>query len=1133
MSLRTQLILLVLVPLLCAGGALWGMVHTSQVARSVAKGTASNDTQARELKDFILFLQEPPAGSGKPAQYHFQATRNRIDTLTKPLPPLFNHPDEQQQLELLGTAPDKLGKLFEQARRAGGSTLSSRHAALLSQELKNLLQATEELSSFYGRTLQTAQQQNNHLNLLLLLVASGWPILNALLLYRTLAQPLTRLKEAVAAVTRGDFNQRLSTTAPGELGQLGTAFNKMVEARQRIKTSARESEERLQDVFDNLQMLTVSLDRNGAVSYCNDYLLQVTGRQRHEVIGKNWFDLFIPDPEPLKQLFNKMISSGAFTHHYENQILTREGKSRLVSWSNTINRDNTGAITGTTSIGGDITEQRAAEQDLARSQRTLRNLVDANPESLLLIDRTGVILSANRAFAQRLNKNVEQLAGTVIYDLLPPEQAAERRLWVDQVVSTGLPLVVNDTRGLWQFENHINPVSGADGEVESVSVLSIDITGKLRTENDLKKVNEELRQSNEELEQRVAARTQQLTSLNTDLIEAKEHAEAANRTKGEFLANMSHEIRTPMNAILGLTHLVLQTDLTTKQHEYLHIINSSARHLLGVINDILDFSKLEAGRLKIEQTAFSLGDVLDRVIGLVAVLARDKGLSLTPVINAGVPDNLLGDPLRLEQILINLLSNAIKFTEQGQVTLRISCSSETPSPGLTQLVFVVQDTGIGMDEQTMAQLYRPFTQADSSTTRTHGGSGLGLSICKRLVEMMGGKISAQSSPGNGSSFTFSASFGIGARQPRTVGKVARARTAHRHQSLRGCRLLVVEDQQINLQIVRELLETAGVMVETARNGAEAVAMVQGHGANIDAILMDIQMPVMDGYEATRLIRQLFPAEQLPIIAMTAHVFDEERERCRQAGMNGHLPKPLDVRALYDLLCEHIDAGADSQGRQPPLGDLSEQTPATLPDSLPGIDLDALLERLNHNIQLLVRLIRLFTHEHQGTAKEIGQLIREGDLAAAARLAHGLKGVAGNLSALGLQQSAAQMEAALKQNDRAAASRLLVPFEQALTTVCSASALLSDLQVKEETVAGESNPADSVSQIRLLSLLLQSHDLQAAQTLQTLQHNVTDQDSLAIVARLGEAIDRLDYQQALQLLEQLATRLNISLVEELL
>ncbi len=1124
MSVRSQLLILALIPLVCAGVALWSLSQTRHITLLSEQGIAGCVTVSRELQDFIGFLHAPPSpGVGTTTlQLYLQSVRNRIDDLPTPPSPLFRLPEEERHIAVLAAGPATLRRIFEPYRHTT-APLDPRQSAALTQELQLQLKSADSLAGLYRHTAQGAEQANNRLDLILLFTSLGWTLVGGLLLQRTLVRPMSRLQEAIAAVSRGDMNHRIVALPPGPWGRLGSAFNKMVEQRQRTESVARAGEERLQTVFDSLQLLVVSLDRNGAVTYCNDYLLQAIDRRRHELIGKNWFDLCIPEPAAVKELFRQVIGGGEVIPHYENEVLTKGGARLRVLWSNTLNRDGNDGISGTTSIGSDVTEQRKAEQELAQSRQTLRTLVDGNPESLFLVDRQGVILSANRTCARRLNKSIEQLVGSSIYDLLAPEVAATRRAWMEKAFTTALPQSFRDSRALWQFENHISPITGSSGEVESIAILSIDITDKLRAETELVRANEELRRSNEELEQRVAARTRELTTLNGALREAKEQAEAANQAKGEFLANMSHEIRTPMNAIIGLTHLLLQTDLTTKQHEYLDTITSSARHLLGIINDILDLSKLEAGSLRIEQTPFLLGELLEQVVGLVAVQAAEKGLTVQTVVAEGVPDSLLGDPLRLEQILLNLLSNAVKFTPQGEITLRVRPGGGDGDPRSLQLLFAVQDTGIGMDEKTLAQLYRPFTQADSSTTRLYGGTGLGLSICKRLVEMMGGEISVQSCPGSGTTFAFHLRFAVGGQRPRTP----RTPAFKGQRGLRGCRLLVAEDQQINLQIAKELLESAGATVETAHNGAEAVAAVQDHGERLDGILMDIQMPVMDGYTATRQIRQLYPPDRLPIFAMTAHVFDEERERCMQAGMNGHLPKPLEVRRLFTLLGAYL-SGDD--GPVSPEG-LPGQEAVMLPENLPGIDLEPLLERLNHNRQLLVRLVRLFAHEHHGIADEVRQRIAEGDMTAAARLLHGLKGVAGNLSARELHQTAARLEEALKREDRSAAADLLGPFAQALHEVCEAAAQLSSVEPEPEAAHEGDVEEDPSRGCRQLHLLLQSHDLQASQLVSQLQRQLTDRGVQGIVSQLREAVDRLDYQQAQLLLEQLAGQLGITLTEE--
>jgi Signal transduction histidine kinase involved in nitrogen fixation and metabolism regulation len=295
MTIRTQLIMLVLVPLLCAVGAGGGMLYSQRVTALAGQAAAQTAPLSAELNDFVQFLQEPPPGSGKTAQYHLQAARNRISSLTTGLKPFFPSTEEQQLLQKLMAAPQQLTKQLDQITR-GSSILSSRGAVLLTGEIKAFLPLIEQLNSYYARILQARINQINTLNQLLLLTAAIWPLLLSVLLYRTLARPLTQLKDAVAAVTRGDLSYRISGQPPGELGLLASSFNKMIEARQRAESSVKDSEARLKDVFDNLPMLTVCLEPNGAISYCNDYLLQITGYRRHELIGKNWFDLFIAEP---------------------------------------------------------------------------------------------------------------------------------------------------------------------------------------------------------------------------------------------------------------------------------------------------------------------------------------------------------------------------------------------------------------------------------------------------------------------------------------------------------------------------------------------------------------------------------------------------------------------------------------------------------------------------------------------------------------------------------------------------------------------------------------------------------------------------------------------------------------------
>lgn len=513
--------------------------------------------------------------------------------------------------------------------------------------------------------------------------------------------------------------------------------------------------------------------------------------------------------------------------------------------------------------------------------------------------------------------------------------------------------------------------------------------------------------------------------LNANLAERAEAAMAATKAKSTFLANMSHEIRTPMNAIIGLTHLLRIGGVTPQQADRLGKIDAAAQHLLSIINDILDLSKIESGKFILERQDFALGAVLDHVRSLIAEAASAKGLTVE-VDGDSVPLWLNGDVTRVRQALLNYAGNAVKFTGQGRVSLRANLIEELDGQLLVR--FEVEDTGEGVGPEQLDKLFNEFEQADVSTTRKFGGTGLGLAITKRLAGMMGGNAGAESTPGQGSTFWFTAwlqrGHGVMPAQERPPAHAERA-LRQRHA---GTRVLLAEDNAINCEVAMELLHGVGLHVEWAEDGAVAVNMAKS--GDYALILMDMQMPTMDGLAACRAIRELPGWESKPIIAMTANAFDDDRAACIDAGMNDFIGKPVMPEALYSTLVKWLPAAPEVMPDSSPKDQIVEGPAASMSDALltrlatlPGVDVERGLTLLRGNREKFLGLLRRFLDSQQGAMAQVSQLLGDGKREDARQLIHSLKGTSGNLGLRRVYESATELDTLLRQSEPDAAKAL--------------------------------------------------------------------------------------------------------------
>ena len=997
------------------------------------------------------------------------------------------------------------------------------------------------------------------------------------------------------------------------------------------------AEERSRLILGSVEEGICGLNTEGLLEFVNPAGATMLGYEPEELIGRQMHSCVhyaYPDGRlfPLEECSMQKTARDGEARAVTDEVLWRKDKTSFPAEYTATPIRRHDKVVGSVIAFRDITTRLKAEKRLQFTQYAVDNAADAvfwiNP-----ID--GKIEYANEAAARTLDFPRELLLTMNIAEINPSSTP-------DRLAATTVEL----------REKH-NLTWEDKSKTRLGHVFDVEITVFLAEYLD---------------RQLMVANVKDITDrklAEVEMLRAKEMAEAATQTKSDFLANMSHEIRTPMNAVIGLTHLALKTDLTRKQEDYLTKIKSAAQALLGIINDILDFSKIEAGKLDIEEADFDLEEVLNNLSSIVSQKAQEKGLEFLISTQNGLPHNLIGDPLRLGQVLINLVNNAVKFTENGEVVVSVSLVEQTDDRA--KLKFTVRDSGIGMTPEQSSRLFQAFSQADTSTTRKYGGTGLGLSISKRLVEMMDGSIWAESEYGHGSTFIFTVWFGIGSGvelKKRFIPSVAGLRalvvddneqareiltenlrifqvraeavnsgeeaiqaimaadatdpfglvlmdwqmpgmdgleasrlikgskhlkhipeisivTAFGREDIRskaaeigidnyllkpvspsmlydslmdifadsenerndrhrkdvsntpdatGIRILLVEDNEMNQQVATELLQSAGAIVTLANHGGEAVKLLTEKEAPppFDVVFMDMQMPVMDGLSATRLLRTKPYMEGVPIIAMTAHALVEERQRCLDAGMNDHVSKPIDPDVLFATLMRWAKPNHSELSTAP--HPLPQESPAevTVPE-IEEVDVAGALKRVAGNKKLYRSLLQQFVEKQGDAAKEIDEALKTGDARLAERTAHTVKGVTGNLGIATVQLSAAVLEKAIRDSDPETPKRL-AEFEGVLRAKVEAvqAALDSTKSLHAAPQASAAFDAEkSAALAARLKDLLDASDGDAEETFVEFQEAVGSKAESAQLAALGDFIRSYDFDSANVKLTEIVLQLELN------